>query len=42
VQALIARYADLRYGPPAAAQDREVAEFSRAVGRLSLRRAAPA
>jgi hypothetical protein len=42
VQELIARYANLRYGPAAATQARDVAEFSRAVGRLSLRRAAPA
>ncbi|HEY2807597.1 MAG TPA: DUF3488 and DUF4129 domain-containing transglutaminase family protein [Steroidobacteraceae bacterium] len=42
VEELLAHYACLRYGVPAATQNREVAEFSRAVGRLSLRRAAPA
>ncbi len=37
VHGLLARYAALRYGPPVAARDREVADFSRAVARLSLR-----
>ena len=39
VQALLERYAQLRYGVPTATQAREVAEFSRAVARLSLPRA---
>jgi protein-glutamine gamma-glutamyltransferase len=39
VQALLERYAQLRYGVPTAAQAREVAEFSRTVARLSLPRA---
>jgi protein-glutamine gamma-glutamyltransferase len=42
VQALLERYARLRYGVPAAAQAREVADFSREVRHLSLRRAASA
>jgi hypothetical protein len=39
VQHLLARYARLRYGVPGSAQAREVADFSRAVARLSLPRA---
>ncbi len=42
VQGLLERYAQLRYGPAGAAQASEVADFSRAVARLSLRRAASA
>jgi protein-glutamine gamma-glutamyltransferase len=38
VQSLLERYAQLRYGAPAATQAREVADFSRAVARLSLHR----
>lgn len=39
VQGLLERYAQLRYGVPTATQAREVADFSRAVTRLSLPRA---
>jgi len=42
VHALLARYAQLRYGRPApASRAREVGEFRRAVARLHVRRAAP-
>ncbi len=42
VRGLLERYARLRYGPAGAAQASEVADFSRAVARLSLRRPASA
>jgi transglutaminase-like putative cysteine protease len=41
VHALLARYAELRFGPPApATRSRDIAEFRRAVARLQLPRAA--
>ena len=39
VQGLLERYTQLRYGAPAGAQAREVADFSRAVAQVSLPRA---
>jgi hypothetical protein len=41
VQALLARYAQLRFGPPVpGSRPQDVAEFARAVARLELPRAA--